>query len=230
MTTSAMTKTQFDNHLRHHLSQCPKGRPFLCDGHPLAAEVFIVGFNSATVLTRRFVKFWNANAGMDLARFDQVYCSQRTRQKTKTGRSKQPFSPTRARINKIADEVSLGLSSPRNRYWAQSTIKRAVRVRRPYLWLATNVYWFPTPTQSSLPKAQMQNSYFLWLMGACNPRIIIAHGKQAQAAVGDLASGPSLKNVKLITCVHLSRISTVGLNAVLAQLVLPPKKRTRKSG
>src|SRR6267378_4183120 len=87
-----LTKTRFDNCLQCHLSQCLAARPFLCEGHPLAAEVFIVGFNSATLLTGPFMNFWNANTGMDLARFDRVYCSQRTKQKTKTGRSKQPLS------------------------------------------------------------------------------------------------------------------------------------------
>ena len=93
MTTSAMTKTQFDNELRCHLSQCPKGRSFLCDGHPLAAEVFIVGFNSATVLdqpnkpSKTFLDFWNEDTGMDLEGFDNYYCSLRRTQKGKKGRS-----------------------------------------------------------------------------------------------------------------------------------------------
>jgi hypothetical protein len=97
-----MSKKQFDLDLRAHLSQCgTNARPFICDGHPLAAEIFIVGFNSATLLDGPFTDFWNVNAGMDLKSFDQLYCAQRQKQQTKTGLLKKPFSPTRQKINKI---------------------------------------------------------------------------------------------------------------------------------
>ncbi len=180
-----MSKNRFSRELKKRLLRCPGARPFLCSGHPSDAKIFIVGFNAATPMDEPFSKFWKAKTGMKLKKFNTFYLSQ-----TKNGKP----SPTRRRIDKIAQKAG----------------KKS--------WLATNVYWTPTPKETDLPQAQKQESDFVWLMGACNPKKIIAHGKKAQAAVAAWAKGQRSKKVQLINCVHLSRITTADLQAVLAQI------------
>jgi hypothetical protein len=48
-------------------------RPFVCDGSPLEAQVFVVGLNPATTLREDFWSFWNDSAGFDRRSFDLKY-------------------------------------------------------------------------------------------------------------------------------------------------------------
>jgi hypothetical protein len=52
-------------------------RPFICDGSPLAARVFLVGFNPATRLEQPFWSFWDDATGFDRARFMTAYAQTR---------------------------------------------------------------------------------------------------------------------------------------------------------
>ena len=46
-------------------------RPFVCDGSPLQAQVFVVGLNPATTLREDFWSFWDDSAGFDRGKFDR---------------------------------------------------------------------------------------------------------------------------------------------------------------
>lgn len=48
-------------------------RPFVCDGSPLSARVFIVGFNPATTLPVSFWSFWSDEKGFDRSSFADAY-------------------------------------------------------------------------------------------------------------------------------------------------------------
>jgi hypothetical protein len=54
-------------------------RPFVCDGSPLDAWAFIVGFNPATTLKEPFWSSWHDQTGFDRARFDAGYREVRKR-------------------------------------------------------------------------------------------------------------------------------------------------------
>lgn len=48
-------------------------RPFVCDGSPLAREVFLVGTNPATPMDQNFWCFWNDDRGFDKIAFMEAY-------------------------------------------------------------------------------------------------------------------------------------------------------------
>ncbi len=54
---------KFDTELRQLLEK--NARPFVCDGSPLACDIFLVGANPATAMNRPFWEFWDSNDGFD---------------------------------------------------------------------------------------------------------------------------------------------------------------------
>ncbi len=55
------------------LETIENARPFLCDGSPLTAQVFIVGFNPATSLKHSFWSYWSDDHGFDRSQFMKDY-------------------------------------------------------------------------------------------------------------------------------------------------------------
>jgi hypothetical protein len=182
-----MTKERFSERLRWHVNAVRgnDARPFICLGHPFEADIFVVGVNAKTDVNMPFWSFWKTETGMNLAKFDKRYLSQTVTHK---------FSDTRKNINSIANNLSPGLR-----------------------WLATNIYWHPSKDQALLSEHQTGNPHlrtkspFRWLMGACNPEYIIAHGSKAHTEVERLNSGGLLGNATVIKCDHLGSISPTNL-------------------
>lgn len=68
-------------------------RPFLCDGNPFAASVFIVGFNPATSLRKNFWGYWDDKFGMNRNAFMHEY------------REAKPVRGVRARLERIVEQL-----------------------------------------------------------------------------------------------------------------------------
>jgi hypothetical protein len=181
-----MTKATFEVELKHQVGLVgPRSRPFLCDGHPLAAEVFIVGFNSATSLSRPFLDFWDAKDGMNLQSFDGFYCALRTTLKTKTGRFKRPFSRTRERVNEIAEDASSGNSSPRvAKYWGYSRIP-AVPKRHPSVFMACYQRLLVSERNSTRPTKSLEDhSLFSVVVTSMQTKVYHSSRKPSEGSGG----------------------------------------------
>lgn len=84
----------FAQQLKHLLGQPALTRPFVVDGSPLDADVFIIGFNAASVPSEDFWQFWNDEFGFDLEQWRKSYESDRARP-----------SQTRLRLNRLRDAL-----------------------------------------------------------------------------------------------------------------------------
>jgi hypothetical protein len=183
-----LRKAAFNIELEERLLPFPNLRPFIGNCHPLEAEVIIVGCNAATLLSRPFTDFWDGDTGLDLAAFDKFYGTERKRQRTrgKKPRRKSYFSPTRRRINTIVAGLPKGTR-----------------------WIATNVYWTPTECQGDLKEEQKVSEDFKWLLHACCPRVILAHGNEAYEAVRQLVATMAPEHSPQVEgCPHLGRCLT----------------------
>ncbi len=87
-----MTLVKFEKKLRTLVPEHDI-RPFVCEGSPLACEVFIVGLNPAT--EGEFWKYWSARQGFDKASWFADYKQARQAQ------GKRPVSPTRRIIDRV---------------------------------------------------------------------------------------------------------------------------------
>jgi hypothetical protein len=183
-------KAAFNTELEGRLHPFPNLRPFIGNCHPLEAEVIIVGCNAATLLSRPFTDFWDGDTGFDLVAFDRFYGNERKSQWTKgeKPRHKSYFSRTRQRINTIV-----------------ASLPRGAR------WIATNVYWTPTECQSDLKEEHKVSEDFKWLLRACRPRVILAHGDKAYEAVRQLVAtiAPG-HSPQVEDCSHLGRCLSKG--------------------
>lgn len=74
----------------------PDERPFLCNGDPLRAKIFIVGFNPATNIERNFWHYWSDSSGMDYNMFMADYLA------------KRPLRGVRPRIGAMVASLGVG--------------------------------------------------------------------------------------------------------------------------
>lgn len=127
-------------------------RPFVCDGSPLTAQVFLVGCNPATTSERDFWSFWTTT-GFDRAAWLSCYLEDRATRPLKPGRTRrQAISPTRRIIQWVIDATTVPV-------------------------LETNVFSMPSSDIASLKKRDSRA--FRYLLETIRPRILVAHGRDA---------------------------------------------------
>lgn len=78
----------------------PESRPFVCDGIPKAKSIFIVGYNPATLISKKWSEYWSCAKGYDINEWTKDY----ERQRKESGKSS--VSRTRRRINEIKNSSS----------------------------------------------------------------------------------------------------------------------------
>lgn len=152
-------------------------RPFVCDGSPYNANVFIVGFNPASASPRDFWSFWDDENGFNKQRWFESYLIDRASQSSNNRHSKRsPVSNTRRVIT-----------------WLEQA--------EPSLtFLETNIYSFPTRTASDLDRGHQVTEAFDFLLEELSPSLIVTHGKKAFELLDS-----RMENRKLIGVPHFSR-------------------------
>lgn len=93
-----MTLREFREQLQR-LMGMPGLRPFVCDGSPMGARVFVVGFNPATTMDQPFWHYWSDETGFDKLRFMRDYLEKRGLQEPQG---------VRARIERIVAQLPRG--------------------------------------------------------------------------------------------------------------------------
>ncbi len=167
----------FEAELTDLIGKPTHSRPFVCDGSPLDCGVFIVGFNPATEMTCDFWEFWRPGVGFDKAKWCAAYVQERRARSLKPGqRRRSAVSNTRRVLDWIAQELS------------------------PLLCLETNLYSVPTSKAADLSAIDKRTDPFRYLLGRIQPRVIVAHGKDACDAV--FACHPKASVIRVR---HLSR-------------------------
>ncbi len=158
-----MTLDEFELKLADLIGRPTDLRPFVCEGSPLACEVFLVGFNPATVMQADFWQFWRPGYGYDKTAWFQQYLDERTA---------KPLKPGRTRRQKVS-------ATRRN---MESFIVGAAGVRV----LETNIYAAASADMKSLDPASREVAPFRFLLDIIRPKVIVVHGKPAVEAVAKL--------------------------------------------
>ena len=91
--------------LLQSVMDAPDLRPFVCDGSPLKAKIFIVGFNPATSMDQPFWNYWSDDTGFDKQQFMRDYLVKRE--------LKSPRG-VRGRIEQIVSQLPRGAAVETN--------------------------------------------------------------------------------------------------------------------
>jgi hypothetical protein len=91
-----MNLDQFAAQLCELIGKPSNLRPFVCEGSPLACDVFIVGYNSATKMEGDWWEYWQPDHGFKKHKWKECYLKQRGNKR---------ISPTRNRIEAIVEGV-----------------------------------------------------------------------------------------------------------------------------
>ncbi len=186
-----VTLEAFSKSLREYVG--PRGRPFVCEGSPIPSQVFLVGANPATEMSRPFWDFWDDAIGFDKARWFDQYLIDRANATLKPGKTRRnPVSNTRQRLAWI------------------------VEAAHPVDCLETNVYSEATETIGELGAEQRVTRIFEFLFTTIRPQLLVLHGKDARECVEALSGYPLVEGelskqtllgceVKLLAVPHLSR-------------------------
>lgn len=148
-------------------------RPFVCDGSPLDCSVFIVGYNPATLSDRDFWTDWGPE-GYDKTGWMEAYVAERAARPLKPGKKfRHRVSPSRRVIEQVVAAAAVPI-------------------------LETNVFAQPSPDMASLEEHDV--APFRYLVRTLQPRLIVAHGKEAAHAVEKLDI-----NAHVLQVPHFSR-------------------------
>jgi hypothetical protein len=139
-------------------------RPFVCSGSPLACEAFVVGFNPATTMTQDFWQFWRHGAGFDKAAWLDAYKSERARQPLRAGRTRR-----------------MAVSNTRR------VLEHVIGAAAPVFCLETNIYSLASTDKAGLANQDRDSDVFHFLLNAIQPKVIVAHGKDAVASLSRLS-------------------------------------------
>lgn len=131
-------------------------RPFVCDGSPLLCQVFIVGFNPASLMEVDFWTFWDDENGFDRSAWFGKY---------QLERKSQPLRPGKTRRNAVSN-------SRRVMNWLIEEVNSVSC-------LETNIYSLPTEQAIDLNSNQKITAPFDFLMMKIKPSVVVAHGKDA---------------------------------------------------
>ena len=158
-----MTLAEFELKLTELIGRPTDLRPFVCEGSPLACEIFLVGFNPATAMKADFWNFWHPGYGYDKAAWFQRYLEERAAKPLKPGRTRrQKISATR----RIMDCFVEGAAGARV--------------------LETNIFAAASDDMKSLDPASREVAPFRFLLDVVRPKVIVVHGKAAVEAVARL--------------------------------------------
>lgn len=141
------------------------GRPFVCTGSPLACRVFIVGQNPARE-TANFWRYWSDDDGMNRAAWRERYLA------------KNALSPTRKRIERLADLISAPV-------------------------LETNIWCVEAGSGKHLTRADRSTAVFEMLLEHIRPAVVVAHGSKAISLLDHLSTGAQVMAVP-----HLSGLGS----------------------
>jgi hypothetical protein len=169
-----MTLDEFELKLAELIGRPTELRPFVCEGSPLACDVFLVGFNPATTMQADFWQFWREGYGYDKVAWFQRYLDERAAKPLKPGRTRrQKISATRRNIENFVEGAA------------------GVRV------LETNIHAAASGDMKSLDPASRRMAPFNFLLDVIRPKVIVVHGKPAVEAIGKLDI-----SAKVITADH----------------------------
>jgi len=158
-----MELMDFDRQLGVCLAKLDNPRPFVCSGNPLKCDLFIVGFNAATVMKAQFWDFWCLDEGFDRDAWFDTYVRERAEMPLKKGKTRRlKISRTRRCIELITAELS------------------------PIPSLETNLYMSATTQASELEKRLMDPTTFNFLLSAIRPKLLLVHGKEAKLHLENL--------------------------------------------
>ena len=143
-----MKNSEFKNKLEVLIEANPKLRPFVCDGHPLECEIFIVGINPATSTDSKFLDHW-IGSKFDKEKWFEDY------KKERRSKGKQEISPTRRKIDFIVNEVF-----------------------KDFKCLETNVYSYATAGVKDLAKDNKKTELFEFLLKDIKPKALFLYGKE----------------------------------------------------
>jgi hypothetical protein len=173
-----VTLDQFEEKLAALIGRPTALRPFVCEGSPLDCKIFLVGFNPATALTTDFWSFWRPGYGFDRKAWLDSYIASRLI--PKPGRTRQTaVSPTRVRIEAFV---------------------RGAGNRKV---LETNIFSADSADMKTLEPARREIAPFEFLLRTIEPKVVVAHGKDAVAAMSNF-KGPW----RVIGARHFSRFET----------------------
>lgn len=167
----------FERDLLQRIGRPTHLRPFVCDGSPLDARVFLVGINPASQMRADFWDFWVPGYGFDKSRWFAEYKRERAERPLEPGKASRPaVSPSRRIVERVVD----GLGHHRC--------------------LETNLYAHPSSSAATLDKAQRDPTLFQWLVETLRPELLVVHGASAAAEIKHLNLGIPTKSVR-----HFSR-------------------------
>lgn len=132
-------------------------RPFVCEGSPLACEVFLVGFNPASPMSVDFWDFWKDSYGFNKCAWFEKY---------KEERQNRPLEPGKTRRNEVSK--------------TRRIIDVIVENARPVRCLETNIYAKATEKGVDLEEQDRVTAPFDFLLRKVEPRLVIAHGREAE--------------------------------------------------
>lgn len=133
-------------------------RPFICEGNPLLCDVFIVGYNPATLTRRPFLSYWESGYGFKREEILSEIREVRSKMRTKAGRRIPEYSPSRATIHELI---------------------RVGQTVGEFRCLETNVYAAEAPHKDDVQAHQRVTRHFDFLLSWIQPKVIISHGKDA---------------------------------------------------
>lgn len=167
----------FEQQLASMIGRPTTLRPFVCNGTPLACRVFIVGLNPASPMKATFWDFWRPGVGYDKDAWMGAYLAERAERPLKPGRTRRPrISPSRAVIECLVEEIGLAMC------------------------LETNIYATATEEFCDLGTELRDTKPFDYLLATVKPELIIVHGKDAVAHMGNKAPAATVLAVP-----HFSR-------------------------
>ena len=132
-------------------------RPFVCEGSPLACDAFLVGFNPASHMSVDYWDFWSDSYGFDKCAWITKY---------KEERRNRPLKPGRKRRNEVSN--------------TRRIIEEVVQSAKPVKCLETNIYAKATEQASDLEERSRVTAPFDYLLRKVAPRLVIAHGREAE--------------------------------------------------
>lgn len=150
-------------------------RPFVCDGSPLACEVFVVGYKPTTTLDDPFWPFWRPDTGFDKAAWFDAYVAARETAPLGQGKSRRPaVSATRRRMQWLAEALA------------------------PVRCLETNVF-ARAGRGIGDGSAPLDADVLEFLLHAVRPRCVLLHGKEPHRWL-EGQTGRPVELDRVVTC------------------------------
>jgi hypothetical protein len=156
MTLTVKSLSRFTQELVTLIGRPTDLRPFVCDGSPLDCEAFVVGFNPATEMAIDFWEFWSEEQGFDKQHWLEAYRSERRN---------RPLGPGKIRRSEVSN--------------SRRVLEWVLEEAAPVKCLETNIYARPSERLTDLESDHRLTAPFDFLLGAVEPKIVIAHGKDA---------------------------------------------------